>query len=105
MFVIFVVDHMFIIILKYEDCYRFDLDGKSHWPPMLGDMLDQSPVVKILPENMNDKYAPKAWYECPTYFHNGEGVYPSYMQGAGYFLPWWAIACIYQQSFQVNILL
>ena len=47
---------------------------------MLGDMLDQSPVVKIPMKNMKDMYAPKTWYECPTYFYNGEGLYPSYMQ-------------------------
>ena len=68
---------------------------------MLGDMLDQSVVVKIPDYLLNEKYAPKTFYECPTYFHNGDGVYPSYMQGAGYFMPWWALSCIYQQSFQV----
>jgi hypothetical protein len=59
-------------------------------------------VVKIAEEQMNDMYAPKAFYECPTYFHNGNGLYPAYMQGAGYFLPWWAIPCIYQESFKVH---
>ena len=51
---------------------------------------------------MGEKYAPKTFYECPSYFHNGIGLYPSYMQGAGYFMPWWALSCIYQQSLQVE---
>jgi len=68
---------------------------------MIGSLLSDSPVVKIPESNMNDAYAPKTFYECPSYFHDGKGFYPAYMQGAGYFLPWWSLACLYQQSLEL----
>jgi hypothetical protein len=70
---------------------------------MLG-YMDQGIVWRIPPQDMNDTYLtnPRAYY-CPMYFYDGTDPYPeTYMHGAGYFLPWWAVICIYQQSFQVD---
>ena len=69
---------------------------------MLG-YVDKGEVWRIPVDEMNDKYIrnPRSYY-CPTYFYNDEMPYPeTYFHGAGYFLPWWAVECVYQQSFQV----
>jgi hypothetical protein len=71
---------------------------------MLG-RLENSTVWRIPLQNMNDTYLtnPKEYY-CPLYFYDGRDPYPeNYMHGAGYLLPWWAVSCIYQQSFQVDV--
>jgi len=71
---------------------------------MIGDVLDYQVVPGIPKELMKEKYSPKTWlYECPTYFHSGNKFYPNYLQGAGYFIPWWSISCLYQQSFHVSL--
>ena len=38
--------------------------------------------------------------QVPTYF-TSESMYRDFMSGAGYVLPWWALPCLYQQSFQL----
>jgi hypothetical protein len=70
---------------------------------MLG-YLDVGKVWRAPARYMNDKYLtnPRSYY-CPLYFYDGATPYPkTYMHGAGYFLPWWVVPCIYQQSFQVT---
>ena len=39
-----------------------------------------------------------ALIQVPSYFTN-ESMYHDFMSGAGYILPWWALPCLYQQSF------
>jgi len=68
---------------------------------MLGQLLAASPVFKIPLSRIHDRYAPREYYVCPTYLFNGTGNYPSYMQGAGYVLPWWSLQCIYEQSLEL----
>jgi len=83
--------------------FRFESENLTNWPPMLG-YMDDGIVWRIPPENMNDTYLtnPRGYY-CPTYFYDGTDPYPkTYMHGAGYFLPWWSLPCIYQQNFQVD---
>jgi len=65
--------------------------------------MDEGIVWRIPAQDMRLTYIsnPKA-YHCPTYFYDGTDPYPkNYMHGAGYFLPWWSLPCIYQQNFQV----
>ena len=92
-----------IMIISSNKLGRFETTERPNWPPMLG-YMDQGIVWRIPPQEMNDTYLtnPRAYY-CPMYFYDGTDPYPeTYMHGAGYFLPWWAVACIYQQSFQVD---
>ena len=84
--------------------FRFEAGEKMNWPPMLG-YMDKGIVWRAPPQDMNQTYLsnPKAYY-CPNYFYDGSDPYPdNYMHGAGYFLPWWSLPCIYQQNFQVII--
>jgi hypothetical protein len=92
-----------IISLFLINLQRSEIKGKPNWPPMLG-YMDKGVVWRIPSEEMNQTYLtnPRAYY-CPMYFYDGTNPYPeTYMHGAGYFLPWWAVPCVYQQSFQVN---
>jgi len=76
---------------------------KSNWPPMLG-YLDKGILWRVPLQKRRDTYLnnPRSYY-CPTYFYDETDPYPeNYMHGAGYFLPWWSLACIYQQNFQVR---
>ena len=70
-------------------------------PPILGYVIRNVDAVRIPEKLMNEKFAPKRSYECPTYFYSGDNHFPAYFQGSGYFIPWWALSCIYQESFQL----
>lgn len=80
---------------------RQRIPDDPYWPPMLGHLLPNSQIFRIPLSRIHDRYAPREYYVCPTYFYNGTGNYPSYMQGAGYFLPWWVLQCIYEQSIEL----
>ena len=74
---------------------------KPLWPPILGYIIKNVDAVRIPDSLMNETFAPKGMYECPTYFYRGDNHFPTYFQGSGYFIPWWALSCIYQESFQL----
>jgi len=90
-----------VAVRKITLHFRNQDGAQKNWPPMIGSILDGSPVIKIPESLMNETYAPRGMYECPSYFHNGTGLYPFYMQGSGYLIPWWSIECLYQQSFEL----
>ena len=77
-------------------------DDKPNWPPLIG-YVDFGIVWRVPARFMNNIYLinPRSYF-CPTYFYDGKDPYPKYyMHGAGYFMPWWAVPCIYQENFQV----
>ncbi len=82
---------------------RMESQNETNWPPLLGQM-DKGICWRIPPQDMNATYLTNARaYYSPTYFYDGKDPYPEfYMHGAGYFLPWWSLPCIYQQNFQVK---
>ena len=70
-----------MLTIKSLFVFRSRQEGKSNWPPMIGFLMGYSPVIPIPESKWKDRYAPKTFYECPTYFYKSpSGYYPTYMQ-------------------------
>jgi hypothetical protein len=41
------------------------------------------------------------FYVVQTYIYNRED-YPSYLSGSGYLIPWWSLACLYQEGLKLH---
>lgn len=65
------------------------------WPPMIGFIYIAPPRLLIPPDQMKLKYT--NYLICPDYMYNKKN-YPSFTSGTAYVMPWWTVACLYQEA-------